>query len=368
MALPTITFLGINVVLFGLDLLAFVALYVAISLSLNLEFGFAGVPNFGKVLFIAAGASVGGAFAGRIAAWFLKVSTPGDFIRYNFLIMPQVNASLSASVPLSFGLLILSVIVAAAIGAVFGFLFSYPAIRLREDYLAMTLLAMAQFFQIFLNNYYPLIGGSLGLELPDPYAWAGSERYVVATGVLVIFAVLVFIYCETIAHAPLARTLRAVRDNEAASEALGKNDVAIRRNTLMVASAISAIAGLLYSFYTVDVVPATFGRVEWTFWPWVIVIMGGAANNLGVTIGVLVFWVMIKGIDSGKFIFSNYIPFDVTWLEYLLIGAILIAILMVRPQGLLPEKSTPTLPKSRLRRLLEKYADPSDTPAVEKKS
>jgi len=77
---------------------------------------------------------------------------------------------------------------------------------------------------------------------------------------------------------------------------------------------------------------------------------------------------MIKGIDSGKFIFSNYIPFDVTWLEYLLIGAILIAILMVRPQGLLPEKSTPTLPKSRLRRLLEKYADPSDTPAVEKKS
>jgi len=367
-ALPTITFLGINVVLFGLDLLAFFALYVAISLSLNLEFGFAGVPNFGKVLFIAAGASFGGAFAGQFAAWLLKVSTQGNFIRYNFLIIPQVNAALSTSIPLSFGLLILSVIVAAAIGGLFGFLFSYPAIRLREDYLAMTLLAMAQFFQIFLNNYYPLIGGSLGLELPDPYAWAGGERYVVATAVLVIFAALVFIYCEKIAHAPLARTLRAVRDNEAASEALGKNDVAIRRNTLMVASAISAIAGVLYAFYTVDVVPATFGRVEWTFWPWVIVIMGGAANNLGVTFGVLIFWVMIKVIDSGKFVFSNYIPFDVTWLEYLLIGVILIAILMVRPQGLLSEKSTPTLPKSRLRRLLEKHTDQSEAMAGEKKA
>jgi len=366
-ALPTITFLGINVVLFGLDLLAFVALYVAISLTLNLEFGFAGVPNFGKVLFVAAGASVGGAFAGRFAAWVLNVSTRGDFIRFNFLIMPVVNTALAASIPLSFGLLLISVVVAAASGALLGFLFSYPAIRLREDYLAMTLLAMAQFFQIFLNNYYPLIGGSLGLELPDPYAWAGSDRYVVATGVLVVFAVLVYIYSETLAHSPLARTLRAVRDNEAASEALGKDDVAIRRNTLMVASAISAIAGLLYSFYTVDVVPATFGRVEWTFWPWVIVIMGGAANNLGVTIGVLVFWVMIKGIDSGKFVFSNYIPFDVTWLEYLLIGVVLIAILMVRPQGILSEKSTPTLPKSRLRRILEKYTDPAESVGEQKK-
>ncbi len=363
MQLPQIFFLGINVILFGLDLLAFFALYLAISLTLNLEFGYTGIANFGKVLFIAAGAAVGGSFAGRFAAWIFNVSTQGDFIRYNANIIPQVNTVLSTSLPASIGLLLVSVVVAGAVGALFGFLFSYPAIRLKQDYLAMTLLAMAQFFQIFLNNYYPLIGGSLGLELPDPYVCAGGLRYVVATGVLVVFAALVYIYCERIAHAPLARTLRAVRDNEAAAEALGKDDVAIRRKTLMVASAISAIAGLLYSFYTVDVLPATFGRVVWTFWPWVIVIMGGAANNLGVGIGVFVFWFMIKAIDSGKFIFSRYIPFDVTWLEYLLIGAILIAILIIRPEGILPEKSTPTLSKSRLRAILAKYGKkPEDSP------
>lgn len=363
MELPHIFFLGINVVLFGLDLLAFFALYLAISLTLNLEFGYTGIANFGKVLFIAAGASVGGAFAGRFAAWIFGISTQGDFIRYNANIIPQVNTVLSTSLPASIGLLLISVVVAGAVGALFGLVFSYPAIRLKQDYLAMTLLAMAQFFQIFLNNYSPLIGGSLGLELPDPYVWAGDLRYIVATGVLVIFAALVYIYCERIAHSPLARTLRAVRDNESASEALGKDDVAIRRKTLMVASAISAIAGLLYSFYTVDVLPATFGRVVWTFWPWVIVIMGGAANNLGVGIGVFVFWFMIKAIDSGKFVFSNYIPFDVTWLEYLLIGAILIGILMLRPEGILPEKSTPTLPKSRLRSILAKYMrKPEDIP------
>src|SRR5208337_3816328 len=231
MQLPQIFFLGINVVLFSLDLLAFFALYLAISLSLNLEMGYTGIANFGKVLFIAAGASVGGAFAGRFAAWIFNVSTQGDFITYNASIMPQVNAVLSKSLPASIGLILVSVVVAGAVGALFGFVFSYPAIRLKQDYLAMTLLAMAQFFQIFLNNYYPLIGGSLGLELPDPYVWAGGLRYVVATGVLVIFAALVYIYCERIAHAPLARTLRAVRDNESAAEALGKDDVAIRRKT-----------------------------------------------------------------------------------------------------------------------------------------
>ena len=358
---------GVNVFLFSLDLIAFVALYVAISLSLNLEVGFAGVPNFGKVLFIAGGAAIGGAFAGRFSAWIFNISTRGDFIKYDVDIMPQVNAVLANNIPSAMGLLLVSLVVAAAVGALFGWAFSYPAIRLKEDYLAMTLLAMAQFFQIFLNNYTPVIGGSLGLELPDPYFWAGDSRYLVATGVMVIFAVLVFIYCEAVAHAPLARTLRAMRDNESASEALGKDDVKIRRNTLMVASAIAAVGGLLYSFYTVDVLPATFSRIVWTFWPWVMVIMGGAANNIGVVVGVAVFWFMIKFIDTSKFVFSGIIPFDVTWLEYLLIGTILIVILMLRPQGLLPERPTPTLSKSRLRSLLKKYTDQTEAPSSEKK-
>jgi branched-chain amino acid transport system permease protein len=357
MSLPVFNLFGINIILFSLDLAAFFALYLAISLSLNLEFGFAGIPNFGKVLFVAGGASVGGSFAGRFAAWIFGIETQGDFIKHSVTAVPQIDAILAHSIPLSMGLLLISVLVAGATGALFGFLFSYPAIRLKEDYLAMTLLAMAQFFQIFLTKYYPLIGGSLGLELPDPYAWAGDSRFVVATGILILFAALVYLYCEKLARAPIARTLRAIRDNEASSEALGKDDVGIRRRTLMTASAISGIAGLLYSFYTVDVLPATFGRVVWTFWPWVIVIMGGAANNLGVGLGVFVFWFMIKTIDSAKFSFSSIIPFDVTWLEYLLVGAILIAVLMLRPEGILKEKPTPTMPTSKLRRMLAKPAE-----------
>ena len=345
-------FFGFNIVLFLLDFTAFVALYLAISLSLNLEFGFAGIPNFGKVLFIAGGAAVAGSSSGRLAAWLLNVDTMGNFIQFNSQIMPQVNVKLQNNIPLSIALLLFSLAVAAVTGGAFGYVFSYPAIKLREDYLAVTLLAMAQFFQIFLNNYYPLIGGSLGLELPDPYAWAGGMRYVAATGAIVVFAVLVFVYTEKIARAPLGRTLRAIRDNEISAEALGKDDVSLRRKTLMTASAISGMAGALYAFYTVDVLPATYSRVVWTFWPWVMVIMGGAASNPGVAIGVFAFWFLIKSMDIAKYAFANVIPFDVTWLEYLLIGTILITILLIRPEGILKEKPTPTLSKTRLRALV----------------
>jgi branched-chain amino acid transport system permease protein len=344
--------LGFDIELFLLDFTAFVALYLAISLSLNLEFGFTGIPNFGKVLFIAGGAAVAGSLSGRLAAWVLNVDTMGDFVRFNSQIMPQVNSKLQGNIPLSIAILLFSVAVAAGTGGAFGYVFSYPAIKLREDYLAITLLAMAQFFQIFLNNYYPMVGGSLGLELPDPFAWAGDLRYVAATGAIVVFAVFIFIYMEKIARAPLGRTLRAIRDNEISSEALGKDDVSLRRKTLVTASAISGIAGALYAFYTVDVLPETYSRVAWTFWPWVIVIMGGAASNFGVAIGVLIFWFLIKSLDVVKYAFASVIPFDVTWLEYILIGGILIVILMIRPEGIVKEKPTLTLSKTRLRTLI----------------
>ncbi len=120
----------------------------------------------------------------------------------------------------------------------------------------------------------------------------------------------------------------------------------------MTASAISGMAGALYAFYTVDVLPATYSRVVWTFWPWVMVIMGGSASNPGVAIGVFAFWFLIKSMDIAKYAFANVIPFDVTWLEYLLIGTILITILLIRPEGILKEKPTPTLSKTRLRALV----------------
>ena len=347
MDVPTFFLFGVNIIRFMIDLMIFFALYLVVSLSLNLEAGFAGVPNFGKVMFVAAGAVVAGSVSGRLAAIILGVNTHGDYNGFIAQIITQLDSSLSGNAVLSIEILLLGVLLAAVIGASLGFLASYPAIRLREDYLGMLLLAAAQLFQIFLGGYEPLIGGTQGIEVPNLFGWAGNGieiRDVVVLGFLGLFAGLVYFYAERVARSPLGRTLRAVRDNEVAARALGKDDVAIRRNVIIVASAISAMAGALLTFYVGAVNAEGWTRITWTFWIWVMLIIGGAANNAGVALGAFSFTFLFKVVDQVKFYFQGSIPFDVNWLEYLMFASLLILILAFRPGGILPEKSSVTLP------------------------
>ncbi len=347
MDVPTFFLFGVNIIRFMIDLMIAFALYLVVSLSLNLEAGFAGVPNFGKVMFVAAGAVVAGSVSGRLAAFILGVNTYGNYNGFIAQIITQLDSSLSGNAVLSIEILLLGVLLAAAIGASLGFLTSYPAIRLREDYLGMLLLASAQLFQIFLGGYEPLIGGTQGIEVPNLFGWAGNGievRDVVVLGFLALFAGLVYFYAERVARSPLGRTLRAVRDNEVAARALGKDDVAIRRNVIIIASAISAMAGALLTFYVGAVNAESWTRITWTFWIWVMLIIGGAANNAGVALGAFSFTFLFKVVDQVKFYFQGSIPFDVNWLEYLMFASLLILILAFRPGGILPEKSSVTLP------------------------
>ena len=337
-----------NLITFLVDLGTTYTLYLAVSLTLNLEAGFAGLPNFGKVMFVAGGAAIAGSVCGRLSVVILGINAHGDYNAVIPQLIPQINPLLANNVILALALLLLGIILAAAVGGAMGFLASYPAIRLREDYLGMLLLAAAQLFQIFLGGWTPFINGTQGIEIPDLFAWAGAGvvglRDAVILAFLAGFALLVYVYVERIARSPLGRTLRAVRDNEVAARALGKNDVAIRRNVIIVASAISGIAGALLTFYVGSVGAETWTRITWTFWIWVMVIMGGAANNGGVALGAFSFTLLFKVVDQVKFNFSNYIPFDVNWLEYMTFAALLILILAFRPGGILPEKSSLTLP------------------------
>ena len=342
-----VTFLGVDIGLFLLNFSAFVALYIAIALSLNLEFGYTGIPNFAKALFIMVGASMAGAFVGAFSVWLLRLH--GDFIQDNTRMYPQITTILQQHVGLSLAVLAISLIVAGGGGALLGYFASYPAIRLKTDYLAMFLFAIAQFGQVVEMNYTPFIGGQLGIGLPDPYAWAGNYKYLVSTSAFVVLAIAIYIFSEKIARSPLSRVLRAIRDNESASEALGKDVVAIRKRTFMISSAISGIAGALYAFYTLNVQPTAFNRLQWTFWPFVMVILGGASNNAGVVVGVLVFWIIYEGVDLLKFSFQSYVPFSVTWIEYLVIGIMIILVLYLKPEGILKEKPTRTLETARLR-------------------
>jgi branched-chain amino acid transport system permease protein len=102
------------------------------------------------------------------------------------------------------------------------------------------------------------------------------------------------------------------------------------------------------------VIALSYDRVTWTFWPWVMVIIGGAANNLGVVLGTAIFVTSRKVIDFYKGGLQFLLPFDVVWLDRLALGIVLIAMLIARPEGILPEKPRLTLPRYKILGLLEK--------------
>ena len=358
LSVPSVVIFGIDIVTFSVDLLVIYAIYLIVSLTLNLEAGYSGIPNFGKAMFVAGGAAVAGSVSGRLSAFIVGISFSGDYSNSAPVIINKLNAALSLNPILSVEVLLLGVALAAGIGAALGYLASYPAIKLREDYLGMLLLASAQFFQIFLRSYPPVIGGVQGIEIPDFFGWANTgagARDVVILGVVTLFAVLVFIYFERIARSPLGRTLRAIRDNEVASRALGKDDIAIRKRVIVVASAISGMAGALLTFYVESVGPDTWSRQDWTFPFWVIIILGGAANNSGVAIGAFVYAFLLKTIDKAKFLFQGILPSTTfNYLQYVAFASLLVLVLALRSEGILPEKPSLTLKRETVETIIQK--------------
>lgn len=328
--------------IFIIDLLAIFAIYVIVNLSLNMEFGYTGIPNFGKVLAVGAGAFVAASIPGRIFASIAGIE--GDYITDNLLIVSEINLWLVDNIGIGFVVFFLTLGITAGVGGGIGILTSYPAIRLRGDYLAITLLAFGESIRIIGNNYTPLVGGTLGVQVPDPLSFLLDEaRFPVATIGLVAIAVVVYVYSEKMIRSPLGRMLRAVRDNEVAAESLGKNSTHIRIKIIMVSAALAAIGGALYAFYVGGTIAFAYDRASWTFWPFLMILIGGLANNKGVIIGTLIFVTLRKFIIFFKDSLEGFVPFDVVWLDFLLLGIILLMILLYRPQGICVEKPTPTI-------------------------
>ena len=347
--------------------------FLVISLTVNLEFGYGGVPNFGKVLFVSIGAFVAGSFSYRLMVYILGLK--GDIFGLQNLFITEIDSKLAANPALAVGLFVLMLVIAAGMGGFFGFLASYPAIRLREDYLGMLLLAAGEFFLIFSQAYLPFLGGALGLNAPAPIFYIGTlvgQPDLLVLGVLAASAILIYIYSERVGRSPLGRTLRALRDNEVASEAVGKDVVALRRNVLIVSSAIAGIAGVMWISFQPLMTPgttpeATFNRLTDTFIPFVIVILGGAANNRGVLTGTFVYLLIYNAFSQGVTQLGPSVQnalslVGVDNIKLMLIGALLIVILIRRPQGLIPEKPTLTMSRSALTRIAESAKADKETP------
>ncbi len=331
------------------DVISLAAIFAIVTLSLNLEYGYTGIPNFGKVFFVSAGAYVVGALTGRIVIWIYNLNV--DFIKENSLSVTIINNVLSKDIFLSLALFFIVLIISIIVGAFLGFLLSFPAIRLKEEYLAISLLILGEALRIFAYNYEPLVGGTLGVSVPDPFAWISMlniNRFYFYAILLGLFALATFIIINRITNSPLGRVLRLIRENPIVAEAYGKDVVKYRMKVLMISSAIASMAGCLYALYTANVIATTYNRYDWTFWPWLMLIIGGLGNNLGAFLGAFVVIIIRKIVIMYKYAFEEIFPFRIEWLEYILLGIIFILILIYKPQGILKEKPVKTLDRKRI--------------------
>lgn len=326
-----------------------VGIYLILSLSLNIETGFTNIPQFGRLTAALAGSIAAGGIIGRVAAILAGQPIGDEFIKANTHVISEVNNYLFANPLVSILLLILALITSILLGALIGLLTALPALRLKEAYLGITLLSFGEILRTFTYNYEPIIGGTLGVLTPSFLGFTEDYETITLLLFVVIMAMLCFAIAERISKSPLGRVMRAVRDSELAIQVYGRSVMRIKIYAIVIGSAMAALAGALYSIFTKTSRADVFTRYSWTFLPWAYIMLGGVGNNLGVALGVIVMSIARSMISIYKHEISGYLfNIDATWLEYILMGLVIILITMFRPQGMLPEKPVFTLPRDRI--------------------
>jgi len=311
-------------------LIIYAFVYIIAASGLNLQFGVTGVYNFAFIIFQAAGAYT-------TAVLTLGPSSANGGFQHYIL-------GLSLPFPLP---LLLSGLVAGVLGVGLGAL---TVRRLRADYLAIVMLVISLIATGVVTDDQRLFNGAAGLALiPQPFA-SLTSNLVVYDWLYVVFAgvvcVLVLLAVHVLIESPLGRSLRAVRENENAAAALGKNVTALRLLVFGIGGAIAGISGSVLVAFAQAWSPESWLYAE-TFVLFTALIVGGVGSNLGPIIGAVLVPVVLA--EGSRYLPQFGPPTLVPSLEWIAIGVVLLAFLWFWPRGILPERKHifPPTPASR---------------------
>jgi branched-chain amino acid transport system permease protein len=332
----------------AVTLLTLFGIYALMALSLNLEYGVAGVPNFGQALFVSLGAYTAGWTYTRLLPWLAGEAyidpCGGATLGQALALRSQILKTMPTVGLTSFGL---TLVLALIIGGVAGYLASYPALRLKEEwFLGLVLLVGSEIVRIVVRGYPPLICGNNGLSgIGQPFYWV-ADRTLAAllfAGLILLCVALVYLYCERLVRSPFGRLLKAIRENDAVAAGLGK-EVARRRGQIMlIGSAIAAMAGV---FFVVNIGYASANdyAVGLTLDVWVMVVLGGLGNHRGALLGALLITLLDRftAIAAIQLNMAGF-QWEFNYARYILFGIILLLMLRYRPQGLVPESRRTTV-------------------------
>lgn len=251
------------------------------------------------------------------------------------------------------------------------------ALGLRSDYLAIATLGIAEIIIAVMKNEDWLARGVknvIGLPRPLPYevdlqqdpgfaATASSlgldpvtaSTLYVKLGYSALFTVvlvILLILAQRALHSPWGRMMRAIRDNEVAAEAMGKDVTSRHLQIFILGSAVCGIAGAMMTTLDSQLTPGAYQPLRFTFLIWVMVIVGGSGNNLGSVLGGFLIWflwvqveplglwaleLLTSGMAEDNALRMHLID-SAAHMRLLTMGIVLLLVLRFSPKGLLPEK------------------------------
>lgn len=298
-------------VYFATDLLA--------AWGLNLEYGVAGVLNFGYIAIVAVGAYAYGVLT------LPNPATNGNFEKY------VLGAHLEPA---------LAFLVVIVVGCIFGGLIGLVGRhRLRPDYQAIMLLVVSAVALAVSEADTGIVNGNPGLSLlPNPLGTTGptAGNGWVYVGILFGICVVSYFVLRRFSDGPLGRSLRAVRDDPDAALAIGKDVIGLRLLVQVVGGGFGALAGALLAAFIGAWAPSAWQFAE-TLSLLTAVIVGGVASNYGVVAGVVLVPVILQQL-------SQYVPglntrpqlaADIGWM---VTSALTIVFIWFRPTGIVPDR------------------------------
>jgi branched-chain amino acid transport system permease protein len=283
-----------------------VGIRALLTLGLNVQWGLAGLVNLGVVAFFAVGA-------------------------YTSALLAVAGAPLAAAWPAA---------IALAAGAGAGL--AMVALRLREDYLAIVTLGFGEVVRLFLLNETWLTGGANGVTgIPRPLhgRWPGGYD-LFYLGLVLAAVAFAYLVCERVRRSPFGRVLRAIREDETVAAVAGKPVFRFKVQAFALGAGVAGVAGILFAHYLAYVEPNMFLPQESLF-VWLALILGGSGSNRGALLGSVVLLGLVEGSRFAKDVIPFLTGVRLAAAQQILVGAVLVVLMIRRPEGLLPEKPDP---------------------------
>ena len=276
-----------------------VLIYALLAIGLNLQYGETGLINFGHVAFFAIGA-------------------------YASALLSLKGVPLWLSFP-----------AAAALAALAAIPLGIAALRLREDYLAIVTLGFSETTRLVIQQEEWLTRGVQGLPgVPALFASAGTgARNWLQLGALVGAVLLAVLAVRLMQKSAFGRLLRAIRDNEPAVAALGKDPAGYKIRVFMLGAALAGIAGAFYAHFVTFITPEQFVPLV-TFYVWMSIILGGVGSLRGALLGTLVLVVFLEGSRFLRDLVPGIAEAQMAHIRLGVVGLALILCMLYRPQGI----------------------------------